>query len=146
MTESWISPQLLAAMCANHYHQSQVVCPPNLCESLFTIAAFDNIDHNPTSTTAADALHGTRISLFQHPNSYGWHEHREYPTLAQKSTSKKLSDLPQSYTTVCPLMPMKKDTTFPKVDGPMKSDGQVIHQALQEDIRLAAVQKSFISM
>ena len=41
------------------------------------------------------------------------------------------------------LMPMKKDTTIPKVDGPMKSDGQVIQQALQEDIKLAAVQKSF---
>ena len=102
----------------NHYHQSQVVCPPNLCESLFTTAAIDNIDQNPTSTTATDALHGTGISLFQHPNSYGGHEHREHPTLVQKSTSKKLSDLPQSYTTVCPLMPMKKDTTISKLTVP----------------------------
>ncbi len=38
-------------------------------------------------------------------------------------------------------MPLKKDTTIPKVDGPMKSDGQVIYQALQEDIRLAAILK-----
>ncbi len=59
----------------DHYHQSQVVYPPNFCEVLFTTAAMDNIDHNPSSTTATDALHGTGISLFQHLNTYGGHEH-----------------------------------------------------------------------
>ena len=49
----------------------------------------------------------------------------------------------REHTDECLLMPMKKDTTIPKVDCPTKSDGQVIHQASQEDIRLAAVQKSF---
>ena len=32
---------------------------------LFTTAAVDNIDHNPSFTTARDSFHGTRISLFQ---------------------------------------------------------------------------------
>jgi len=96
----------------NHSHQSQVVCLPNLCEGWFTSAAVDNIDHNTTSTRATHALHGTGISLFLHPNSYGGHEHREHHSLAQKSTFKKLSNLPQSYTTVCSLMPMNMDTTI----------------------------------
>ena len=29
----------------------------------------DNIDHDPSSTSAQDSFHGTGISLFQHPNS-----------------------------------------------------------------------------
>ena len=28
--------------------------------------AFDNIDDNPSSTTAEDSFHGTSVSLFQH--------------------------------------------------------------------------------
>ncbi|KAI8487001.1 hypothetical protein Bbelb_352610 [Branchiostoma belcheri] len=39
------------------------------CRVLFTTAAVDNIDHNPSSTTAKDSFHGTAISLLQHPNS-----------------------------------------------------------------------------
>ena len=33
---------------------------------LFTIAAVDNIDHNPSSATAKASFHGTGISLMQH--------------------------------------------------------------------------------
>ncbi len=58
------------------------------------LAAIDNIDHNPSSTTATDALHGT---LFQHPINQGdGCEHREHHILAQKSTIKKLSELHQT--------------------------------------------------
>ena len=35
---------------------------------LFTTAAVDIIDHNPSSTSAHDSFHGTVISLFQHPD------------------------------------------------------------------------------
>ena len=55
----------------NYYQQNEVVCPPNLREGLFITAVIDNIDHNPSSTTATDALHGIGISLFQHPRNYG---------------------------------------------------------------------------
>lgn len=36
--------------------------------SVFTTAAVDNIDHNPSATTAKDSFDGTGISLLQHPN------------------------------------------------------------------------------
>lgn len=39
--------------------------------SVFTTAAVDNIDHNPSSTTAKESFHGTAISLFQHPSFTG---------------------------------------------------------------------------
>ena len=49
------------------FQADRVVCPSNLKLKLFTTSAVDNIDHNPSSTTATGSLHGTAISLFQHP-------------------------------------------------------------------------------
>ena len=118
------------------YHRDQVVCPPNLREGLFTSSAIDNIDHNTSSTTATCAtLHGTGISLFQHPKNHGEGcEHREHGILAQKSKTKTLSELPQSYTNVRPLVLTKKDAPIPKIDGPIKVDGLVIHQVMHKDL------------
>ena len=42
------------------------MCSPKLRLELFTIAAIDKIDHNPSSTSAQGSLHGTSISVFQH--------------------------------------------------------------------------------
>ena len=52
-----------------HYAEQGLVCPPSLKFNLFTTVAFDNIDHNPSSTlstTEEDSFHGKVISLFQH--------------------------------------------------------------------------------
>jgi len=52
-------------------HQFEVdkaVCPPNLRGNVFTTAAVDNIDHNPSSTSAKASFHGTGISL-SYPSS-----------------------------------------------------------------------------
>ena len=51
----------------SQYEIDKVVCPPSLKKNVFTTSALDNIDHNPSSTTAQGSLHGTGISLFQHP-------------------------------------------------------------------------------
>ena len=51
------------------YEREAVVCPSKLRKGLFTTAAVDNIDHNPSSTTSQDSFHGTAISLVQHPTS-----------------------------------------------------------------------------
>ena len=40
-----------------------VVCPPKMRSGLFTVAAVDNLDYNPSATTAKDSFHGTGISL-----------------------------------------------------------------------------------
>ena len=47
------------------YEMEKVVCPPNMCCGLFTIAAVNNIDHNPSSATVKNSFHGTGISLMQ---------------------------------------------------------------------------------
>ena len=41
------------------YLIEQVVCPPTLRSNVFTTAAVDNIDHNPSATTAKNSFHGT---------------------------------------------------------------------------------------
>ena len=56
---------------------SEIVCPSNLKQHLFTVAALDNLDQNPTSRTATSSFHGTGISIFQFPT-------HENPGLDQK--------------------------------------------------------------
>ena len=51
----------------NMYMADGVVCPSVLRKTIFTTAAMDNIDHNPSATTATTSFHGTSISVFQHP-------------------------------------------------------------------------------
>ena len=51
----------------NKYVEDQIVCPPGLNSGLFTTTAMDNIDNNPTATTATTSFHMTSISVFQHP-------------------------------------------------------------------------------
>ncbi|KAK3887811.1 hypothetical protein Pcinc_008090 [Petrolisthes cinctipes] len=48
------------------FQTEQVVCPPTLRGSVFTTAAVDNIDQNPSSTITKDSFHGIGISLLQH--------------------------------------------------------------------------------
>ena len=48
------------------WEQNGVVVPPQAIKGVFTTGGFDNIDHNPSSTMAKSALHGTCISIQQH--------------------------------------------------------------------------------
>ena len=52
-------------------HRERVVCPPKMRGKVFTTAAVDNIDHNPSATTLKNSFHGTAISLLQHPSYTG---------------------------------------------------------------------------
>ena len=56
------------AVC-NRFQQDGVVCPLNLNCGLFTVGALDNIDYNPSSTTAKGSFHDTGTSLFHFPSS-----------------------------------------------------------------------------
>ena len=52
------------------YIENGVICSPPLRKTLYTTSAVDNIDHNPSATTAKDSFHGTGISLYQFRNSH----------------------------------------------------------------------------
>ena len=76
-----------------------LVCPIHLCHGLFTIGALDNLDHNPSSTTAQDSFHGTGISLFQFPTESNKGCLQDIATLLSTNSTKN-HQLPEEYTTV----------------------------------------------
>ena len=74
------------------------MAPACLQKGLLTIGALDNLDHNPSSTTAVNAFHGTGISLFQFPTRDNPGEGR--PPLTAPPSKIKRHHLPDSYAIV----------------------------------------------
>lgn len=132
-----ISTSLGNNLC-RYFNMAQAVCPPKLKNKLFTTAAIDNIDHNPTSSTAQESFHGTGISIFQHPRceSSGIEQSTMTDFDDTYSTSKKgLDILPQSYTDVPPVFLSSINAVMPKLEGPNKSDCKHIPLALQTEYK-----------
>ena len=102
------------AIC-EQFKVDRVFCPPKLRKNIFTTAAYDNIDHNPSSTTAKEAFHGTGISVFQHPdyNNLGA-EWEKIP--CNNSLSEERDELPGEYTTLFPACFLKKDILVPEIN------------------------------
>ena len=97
-----LSTDIANTVCAS-YESEEVVCSPKLKSSLFTTATVDNIDHNPSSTTAQDSFHGTAISLVQHSTDDESGTEREQPTIQSSAkSSKTVAALPSSFTEVAP--------------------------------------------
>ena len=117
------------------FEEEHVVCPPKLCFSLFTTSAVDNIDHNPSLTMAKGSLHGTGISLFQHPSEIVQGEDRSVSIIDDSVATKKLTPLPDIYANVPPLVLLKKDPVIPAVNGLCTSNGEYIPIALEEENR-----------
>ena len=94
-----ISTNLANSVC-ERYESEELVYPPQLRKNVFTTAAMDNLDHNPSSTTAIDSFHGTAISLTNHVS----HECRgESPSdirINDTPQQMKIADLPYSYSFV----------------------------------------------
>ena len=61
-----VNDELAVAIC-ELFEGQKLVCPPILRKGLFTVGVLDNIDHNPSATTAIGSFHGTGISIFQYP-------------------------------------------------------------------------------
>ena len=85
------------------YELQNIVCPPTMRGNLFTTAAVDNIDHNPSSTTAKHSFHGTSISMLQHKTSQDDGVVHSSVPIEGLSTSKSVNDLPDYYTDVPPV-------------------------------------------
>ncbi|KAG1666280.1 putative aldolase class 2 protein [Nymphon striatum] len=83
----------------NLVNKEGLVCPSQLRKDLFTVGALDNIDYNPSSTTAKDSFHGTGISIFQFPTATNPGK-CSYPIVVQSKVSSSEYSLPESYTTV----------------------------------------------
>ena len=128
-----ISTDLGNAVC-RRYQEENVVCPSNLRSGLFTTAAVDNIDHNPSSTTAHDSFHGTGISMFQHSTSEVPGNSRGCVAISQTmANSKSVAELPESYTEVAPAVLLNKTPSVPETCGPLHGDVSAINHAIKEE-------------
>ena len=109
-----LTAQMGSSVC-EQFNRDQVVCSPKLRGNIFTTAAVDNIDHNPSSTTAKESFHGTGISLFQHPTFEG--EGVDHTIIAGGSESvgrsKSVDFLPHFYTNVPPVTSNVKMSSVP---------------------------------
>lgn len=62
--------EITSELCQDVVNRSKkegVFCPANFKEGLFTVSAYDNIDHNLSSSTSETTFHGTSISMYQLP-------------------------------------------------------------------------------
>ena len=86
------------SMC-QQFQVDNIVYPSHLRKGLFISGALDNVDHNPSSTTAQSAFHGTAISLVQFSTKDNIGICRK-PLTFDKGVTVKEPVLPQSYSTV----------------------------------------------
>ena len=118
-----ISSDIANSVCAM-YEEEGVVCPPTLQKNLFTTAAIDNIDHNPSSITAKESFHGTSISLMQHPTMEDGGIKRDIPLIGVTDGS-GTKQLPQTYTNVEPAVLRSNDPLVPPTFGPVQSQSNL---------------------
>ena len=109
------------------YEAEGVVSPSKLSKGLFTTAAVDNIDHNPSSTSAHDSFHGTAISLVQHQTAEEPGNERPTDIFDPNKcpTSKKIAQLPSHYSEVPPVALPSNELRAPEVTAQLSSHPQV---------------------
>ena len=128
-----VSSEIANSVC-QRFKVEDVVCPPKLRNGLFTTAAVDNIDHNPSSATAKDSFHGTGISLMQHPSHTHGGTDRGVLVIHQGgSSTKSVTPLPSAYTFVPPAAFRTKDFNAPIVQGPVRPSDLLVTAAAKED-------------
>jgi len=115
---------MIAAAVSEQYEEEGVVAPACLRKGLFTVGALDNLDHNPSSTTAVKSFHGTGISLFQFPTCENPGENRPQPTLSPSGTKRHY--LPHSYSVVPAVAMMTSSIDVPDTLAVMNTQLQQI--------------------
>ena len=100
------------------------MCPPKLRCGVHTSAAVDNLDYNPTSSTAKDSFHGTGISLIQHlsSESEGYDRGVQISSQSPSGTSQSIVPLPSYYTNVPPGYIKTKEFTVPAAGDHVRPD------------------------
>ena len=130
-----ISTDLGNEVC-RRYIEEGAVCPSNLRLHLFTTSAVDNIDHNPTSTTAQDSFHGTGISLFQQPTTENPGTARaRIDTSHTVVNTKSVCQLPEAYTEVAPVIAPTKHPQVSATNINMQPDGAVFDRGFKDEVR-----------
>ena len=101
-----ISAQLGDAT-VSKFVEEGVVCPPVLRKGLFTTSVMDNIDHNPSATTATTSFLGTSVSVFQHPTKESSDEERRQLRFGPERV-KCVPELPDPFNNIHPALSRKR--------------------------------------
>lgn len=109
------------------------MCPPNLRLGLFTTAAVGNVDHNPSSTTAKDSFHGTKISLFQNSSADNPGTARERINISDSSDKTVTEEYPSTYTDVAPVEAPTYKPQLPPTTSQLKSDETTFRRAIVDE-------------
>lgn len=115
------------------FEAENIVCPMNLKHKLFTVAALDNIDHNPSATTTHDSFHGTSISVFQCPTSLNRGTERNPISLEKQHYGKKVFNLPQDYTDIAPARLLTSRPFVPQMTGSIKPSRNVFPDVMDKE-------------
>ena len=91
--------KLIAHSMCLQFLSDNIVCPSHLHKDIFVSGALDNIDHNPSSSTAQSSFHGTGISIVQFPKENKVGNFRDVLPFQTNLTALK-QEVPQSYATV----------------------------------------------
>ena len=103
--------KMLAHNVCEKFKSDGVVCPAALRRGLYTVRDIDNIDHNPTSTSADGSLHGTAISIMQFPTHASSGDTRKIMFQTENVTNEPT--LPDSYTVVQAVSMKPSSTSVP---------------------------------
>ncbi len=126
----------LANLVIEYFENDGTVCPPMLRQGLFTIGAYDNIDHNPSATSAKTSTHGTSISLFQEATCEKPGMKRPHAMLLNDGQkSKSIKALPENYAIVPAAALHRKNPPISQAHGPVKSEGDLFTDAVKEEHR-----------
>ena len=115
----------------SHFKIIKTVCPPKLNIGVFTTSALNNINHDPTATSAQGSFHGTGISLFQHSDTenHGT-EQRRFTFISRMG--KKVT-LPESYTLVPGVTVTMSEVPFPEVCRLQKPGCSLMSKAVAQE-------------
>ena len=128
----------LANKACSRFEEENVVCPIKLRTELSTTSAIDNIDHNPSATSAHDSFHGTGISLFQHPTTdkMGIIRNSRYaPYESCQRHSKTVMDLPDFYANVPPAILRNTHLCIPEMIGTYSVEDDTFKEASCQEKR-----------
>ena len=111
-----------------HQHATKVVVSPeSLKDGLLTFVAIDNIDSNPSSTTADSAFYGTSIPTFQYARKDYPDEH--FILDFNSNFEHEKTTLPSFYTNIEPTKDGKPHPPATHVSSMSTEDRKVIEEA-----------------
>ena len=127
-----ISTDLANTVC-KLYEEKGVVFPLNLKKHVFTTAAVDNIDHNPSSTTASDLFHGTAVSLTNHLSDTCLGVERDVFHTTTTLPSKTVMHIPSSYSKFPPATLQNKHPMVPQLQGYANPTSDLVSEAREKE-------------